>query len=809
MADQRPNPIATKLYLQRIVLLIERLWLFVHRPMMVLGLGLALAWSGLLIPLPKGFALMIFSSLGALFIWTLKPLLGLALPSRHAAARALENHNTLAHRAASSLEDVPVAGAGSEELWQAHVERNLAALKTLKIAPPRSSWRQFDPLAQRLPMVMAVVIAYVLGTGDIRSNVLNAFNFGPAPLAKIAVLDAWLKPPSYTGKPPLLLTSPAMLEKLTSNPDLTIPENATLSVRLQGAAAPKMMVLSPSSTDLQVTLAEMKQEEKDGIFIAEAKLDRPASIKIFDGEKPLATWNIALITDQPPTITFADEPKGNDFGKLSVKWHVTDDYGVKSVTAEINLADEQDKAMGFADNGIFLYSAPEFKLAMSKPNTKDDTETSTADLSAHPWAGLWAEMVLTATDGAGHTTSTPPKRFKMPERNFIMPLARALAEQRKRFILSPDDAPDASTMISAMLLYPFELKDRFGLQINLSRINSQLAKASHPDDVVAVVKDIWPLMLSVENGNLNDIKTQLKELANQLREAMREGAPKERIDELMKKMQEAMNKLAEQMKKNDPSKQAQGLKKDQGPSKTVTPEQLQSMLDEIDRLNKQGDTDKAEQMLSQLDEMLQNLRPGESQQAGGDQPGQGQMDSLSDLLGKQQKLMDQTQRLGKGGDKGDAPGDLANKQEGLGDQLGKLGDGLSPEDGGDKLGEAGKNMRDAEDALRRGNKEEALRQQNKAMRNMLQGMKKLAEKMGKDGKGNQQGNSQSPGNNDPLGRPQRSHKPGEEPDRNLVPSDLTSKRAHEILKELRDRANEQGLDDETKDYIDGLLKGVE
>ena len=321
------------------------------------------------------------------------------------------------------------------------------------------------------------------------------------------------------------------------------------------------------------------------------------------------------------------------------------------------------------------------------------------------------------------------------------------------------------------------------------------------------------MIVSVDDGNLGDVKTQLKELANQLREALREGAPKERIDELMKKMQDAMSKLAEQMKKNVPNKQADGhnQKKDQGPSQTVTPEQLQNMLDEIDRLNKQGDKDKAQELLSQLDEILQNLRPGGDQQAGGDQPGQDQMDGLSDLLQKQQKLMDQTQRLGQGGDKGDQPGDLGDRQKGLGDQLGKLGKGLSPENGGDKLGEAGKNMRDAEDALRRGDKEEALRDQNKAMRNMLQGMNKLAEKMGKDGKGqgNRQGNNQGGGRNDPLGRPQPDHRLGEEPDRNILPSDRNNKRATDILKELRDRSSESGIDSMTHRYIDDLLKGAQ
>ena len=533
----------------------------------------------------------------------------------------------------------------------------------------------------------------------------------------------------------------------------------------------------------------------------------------------MATWQITTVTDQPPKIEFVDEPKADDTGKLSVKWHANDDYGVKSITAEIVLADQQDNAEGFEGNGVFLYPPPEFKIAMAKPNAKDDTETSLADLASHPWAGLWVEMTLTAADSAGHKTSTAPKRLRMPERDFIMPLARAFTEQRKRFILSPDDAPDAATMIGAMLLYPFELKGRMGLQISIAGLNSRLANASHPDDVVDAVKDFWPLIVAVEDGNLGDSKTRLKQLADQLRQALREGASKERIQDLMKKLQDEMSKLAQQMQKDAEQRNAEGVKPTPGPS--VSPEQLQEMLDQIGKLNEQGNTDQAEQMLSQLDQMLQNLRPGQGQQAEGGQPGQGQMDGLSGLLDKQQKLMDQTQRLGQGGKGtkpgesnnsggGDLAGDLANKQKGLRDLLDKMGKGLSSQQGGDKFGEAQKNMGDAEDALRQGNKDEALRQQNKAMRNMIQGMGKLAEQMGKDG-GEKQGNANGQGNQpnqDPLGR-QPNRRPNVGQDQNIVPSEIARRKAREILEELRSRANEQGLDNETKSYLNGLLKGLE
>jgi Domain of unknown function (DUF4175) len=128
-------------------------------------------------------------------------------------------------------------------------------------------------------------------------------------------------------------------------------------------------------------------------------------------------------------------------------------------------------------------------------------------------------------------------------------------------------------------------------------------------------------------------------------------------------------------------------------------------------------------------------------------------------------------------------------------------------DGGDSLGEAGKNMDGAEQSLRGEQKNEALRQQNQALRKMMEGMGKLAEQMKKDGQGNMGANGErGNGQDDPLGRPRATHDPSVGPNKNLVPSELAMKRAREILEELRARANEEGLDEESRTYIDKLLK---
>lgn len=801
-----PDPIKNKLRLQRLALAWEAAWTVFQKPLLVTLIGVALIWSGLLNNLPRPLPLIAILFLAAGFLLSLRKLLQLPSIGDFFVLRKLDAGNDLQHREASSAGDELAAESGNDELWQEHLTRKLLALKSLKVSAPKSAWRIFDPRAFRVPIFMAAAAAFMLGQGDLISNFRSAASLSAPLPPKPITLDAWLKPPAYTGKPPVLLTSPAMIDKLKTLPEILTPENGILNLRVDGTTQAKIEFLSPGSTDTKIDLANAKIEKSETGLSADIKLDRPVTIRILNGDQELAKYPISLITDEAPKIEFAADPKAAEQGKLEVKWHVMDDYGVKSVTSEISLADEQENGTGFEGNGVFLYEAPSFKIPLKKPGTKDDAETTAADLTAHPWAGLYVEMVLTATDGAGHKTSTSAKRFKLPERNFIKPLASALQEQRKTFILEPNAAADASTMIGTMLLYPIDIADAGGLIINLAAINHRLAAASAPDDVVAVTKDLWPMILAVENGKLDDAKAELKALAQQLKQALHDGAPQDKIDELTRRMREAMDKLMSQLQKDGKKRQSNGEKLQS--DRSISPKDLQSMLDDIERKSKDGDKNSAENMLSQLDELLQNLQPGQGQQADNGAPGglQDQMDSLSQMMGKQRRLMDETQRLGQQGDKGDGQG-LGDKQKSLKDQLGKLGDGMQGSEGDQSLKDAGKNMGNAEGSLRGQEKREALKQQNEALRKMMEGMGKLAQEMKRQGQGNQTGDGQrSSDNNDPLGRPRATHDPNVGPNKNLVPSELAMKRVREILEQLRNKVGEQGLDEETKAYIDRLLK---
>jgi DNA anti-recombination protein RmuC len=112
-------------------------------------------------------------------------------------------------------------------------------------------------------------------------------------------------------------------------------------------------------------------------------------------------------------------------------------------------------------------------------------------------------------------------------------------------------------------------------------------------------------------------------------------------------------------------------------------------------------------------------------------------------------------------------------------------------------------MRNAEDALKQGDLDEASNQQGQALEQMRQSAQKMAEQMQQNGQQRLGRGGNSP--RDPLGRPQRA----QGPDLGTsvkVPDQIDAQRAREILDELRKRSGENLRPQDELEYIDRLLK---
>jgi uncharacterized protein (TIGR02302 family) len=297
-----------------------------------------------------------------------------------------------------------------------------------------------------------------------------------------------------------------------------------------------------------------------------------------------------------------------------------------------------------------------------------------------------------------------------------------------------------------------------------------------------------------------------------------------------------MRQLAEQLR-NNPQQLARPLDPN---TRVLRQQDLNNMIERMERLSRSGDKDAAKQLLEQLQQMLENLQmaqPGQS----GDGDMEQALNELGDMIRKQQQLRDKTFKQGQDsrrdrqrGKPSEGMSDLQQDQQGLRDRLKKLQQelakrGMGPSqrgekgqkgqdgdpqagDGEDGLGEADSAMGDASGRLGEGNADGAVDSQGKALEALRKGAQSLAEAMQGDGDGqgdgpgNRAGRQQSGGNqSDPLGRPLHGREFGDDLTVK-IPGEIDVQRVRRILEELRRRLADPARPQIELDYIERLLK---
>ena len=102
----------------------------------------------------------------------------------------------------------------------------------------------------------------------------------------------------------------------------------------------------------------------------------------------LASWQIVVLPDLPPSIGFSAPPGATHRHVLEVAYEASDDYGLRKVALNFALVGRPSES----DSTVLAEPA-------RSPGTL--ASTAYADLTAHPLAGLEVELQLVATDGLG------------------------------------------------------------------------------------------------------------------------------------------------------------------------------------------------------------------------------------------------------------------------------------------------------------------------------------------------------------------------------------------------------------------------
>ncbi len=691
--------------------------------------------------------------------------------------------------------DNPVTKA----LWSEHQSRMEAAAQKARAALPDPGLAKRDPVGLRLMALIVAIVALAFAPRPDVNSVMAAITGDETRLVVPSfAIEAWATPPSYTGKPALYLT------EIEQGTEISLPVGTEITVRFYGEGkfilteeiSGNNTVLPTPDPDIQVL---------DAGFTAQ----QSGQISVQNGNDTLGQWNVVIIPDLPPVLRVPDAVEKTADGMMELTYTARDDYGIE--TAILTITPD----LSLVDRRYGLVAEPELPapfmrdLPMPFSNDLSDLkETFTEDFSKHLWAHLPVIITLSVTDGAGQTASLTLDPTDLPAKTFFDPLAAGIIEQRRDLLWSPQNDTRVSQVLRAMTHNPdeglFPSSSTYLLtRTAIRRMGYQMENGFDDVERAEITELLWLIANLIEDGDLSGAEARLRRAQERLAQGLENGANAAEMSELMDELRDATDDYLRELAEN--AEPGEGPQPGQE-TRSMTMEQLQEMLDRLQELTENGQTEEARQMLEQLREFMENMQVTNAQP----QPGQGGQDqqNLQDSLEQQQQLSDEAfQQLQDQLEQGeDQNGEgLADRQEALRDFLDDMRGQADSDEANDAIDEAERNMGEARDRLEDGDFSGALDEQAEVMENLRQGLRDLQNRNQADESG---ADGQVDPNNverDPLGRPVGSQGRIDNGDTE-VPDQNAADRARELMEEIRRRSGDAQRPEEELDYLRRLLE---
>jgi uncharacterized protein (TIGR02302 family) len=830
---RRGPSFAALLGLARAVVLWERLWPALWPATGVAGVFLAVALLDFLPLLPIVPHVLVLAAFAAVFGALLyRGSRRLAPVDERAARHRLEQDSRLRHRPLTAIEDRLATGGEdslTRALWREHLLRAAAAARRLSLRLPSPGLAKRDPWALRAAVLLLVVTGLVAGRGEETARLKRAFVPEPVVVTANLALDVWITPPAYTRRAPVFLKRGAGDAGESAAP-VTVPAGSAILAQASGLKVAPTLRVGDQATAFAALAGPATGASGEGTFRAETVIEDGERLSIEQEKRILAAWPLAVIPDNPPTVEFTGAPSRTARAHLRLDYEAGDDYGLAGVAAVIRHPEGRPVPGGEA----------EIRLSLRLPAIGGEQAkgSSVHDLSAHPWAGVEVQIQLEATDGRGQTGASDIVTFVLPERIFNHPVARAIAEQRKRLATPTSDALMAvAAALEEIARRPQHFSHDTVVYLALRLAQGRLLHDGSDAAVGSVQKLLWETALRIEDGKFAVAERDLREIQDRLMKALRESqrGQTSEIERLLDQLREALDKFLAAMQESMANQGQQSpMPFDPETMRLVDSLDLHRMIEEARELARSGALDAAQRMLADLQRMLEALQQGMMMGAMRPEAMQARrmMDGLRELSRRQQQLLDRSfkqarrnqgtppgqrgpgrEQQGQPGEGDERSFDDAGAQNALRRMLGEMMRQLGEMMGNipDPLGKAERAMRDAEGALGEGDHGRAVPSQTEALSQLRQAIEGLGEQMARRFGGMPGMVGEMPGgerqrNIDPFGR-QEGGAYGASIDGDVkVPDRMDRLRAREILQELRRRAGERDRPLIEREYIDRLLR---
>ena len=773
-------------------------------------------------------------------------------PSSEKIDRALEKQTGLAQGHISLLTDklANPKKPKTHDLWDRAQQKILRSLKTLKTPRIHAHLSRKDPSALRFIAVLTFMSGIMVSGHQWEDRILN----GLFPVRSFPVLSGekstnlWIKPPDYTQMPQIHANGNKVKE------NLDIPEGSLIRMTIHSPLLSR--ILTPQFHD-GTTKTPMTRLD-NGLYTTETTIKPGEFLSITQGLIPRARWHYNFITDTPPEISLDGEETHDvlDNGQIRFPLRVKDDYSVK----ELHMTMEIDEIV---DDRPLGESVTETRLIASGPGV-DFKIAPVYDMTWHTWAGLPVTFKYSVEDHKGQITEMESVNLTLPERTFEHPTAKSLIALRKHLAWNYNDsfmktARNLEILLSAPDFFQNNPVIFLGLRTASSRLYyaEKKRKETRIHAAQEVIKLLWDIAITIEDGNLSLAVRELRDAQRALENAMRDpNADKDEIAILMDNLRQKMANYFAEMQREMQKRMANG---ENIPTFSaddfehiISPDALSELMQEIESALRSGDKQKAEELMSQLQRMMEMMDPSMMPQLPKDmQVMREGVNELQELIERQEKLLEQTQKQAKmkwllDGKRNVQPRSmptieemmkdfgintlppaptqnksveqapkekqklvidtLPNKteQEALRYILGQLMLDAAEhlDDIPESMGLAEQEMRGSEQALEQNNPDKSIPHQELAIEHLKDSQENLSRQF-KTRMQQMVGIGLSGARRyDPLGRP---YDQNDDPDVK-VPDENQKKRVDEILKTLRDRSGDRSRSDEELDYFRRLLR---
>lgn len=561
-----------------------------------------------------------------------------SLPDKNDVYKKLENDSKIKHRPLRAEKECAIENS-NQPLWNLHKKQLKSLLPFIKKPIPKAILSEKDPYAIRFALILFFIIALIFAGPMAKNNLYEGlFPFSWQKNTKDTErVSITFVPPEYTH-----IKEQTYTKEDTKNASLSLPEGTLIKARV------KKPVFTPK---LYIDGSKYKLNRADkNNYIRDMLLPEGQTLLIKEGFLTKAKIPYHFIKDTPPSIIFEKAPETNTSdASFKLPLRVMDDYGIQTITLSIELAAFLDNPpLGepiTEERTLSLWTKQE-----TEQNEKEGVQIQPIyDIADHSWAGLPVALKVTIKDHAGQT-ATAERAFVLPERTFQHPVAQTLANMRKKLAWEPiNEAPEITRELETLLHFPENFENDTIVFLAITSAASRLHYNPSKETAKAVIALLWETALRIEEGNLGLAERNMKQAKEALKKLLSDpNATEEDIARAMFDLQQAMQNYFLELSKELHKRLVEGDQPFYIPPELVgnmvNPNDLADFMQQMETEALEGNKDKANEMLKQLEQMMDVLSPDMAAPMPEEIKEMAEaMEMIQNLIEQQQSLLEDTQ----------------------------------------------------------------------------------------------------------------------------------------------------------------------